>query len=376
MTFKTRLPLLAVLLLLTSISTLSAQEEKYFGFDLDLVAKATSRWTSFRSQYGEAGANDQFEAWLAQQGLSRQGYDQAYAAYWERFKVDTTGKLEAKFHMAIQKYTREFEYGDVPDRSQEVRGGVSLDRYAQIAVAMTRQPGADPATVLKEFGIKDGLAGWQKINAAWAEAFQNDPGAALAMQYGTLYQKYAGPAFQKEQEQKLADSLAGRFEEKPAKEPTPAPANPTIDELRKALTSKVQSERWEAARPFAWQCDRLDLVAEKNRKADPRWPHCQPAVLRQEWLPVVLEIVDRVPEDKLHLATGLVDYVEDLGFGQEAKLTFLRFVNRAKDNLVNLKAAFEPIADKAVPERIVLRTKIDEHESAIRSVERDIADWK
>ena len=51
-------------------------------------------------------------------------------------------------------------------------------------------------------------------------------------------------------------------------------------------------------------------------------------------------------------------------------------MNRAKDNLVNLKAAFEPIADKAVPERIFLRTKIDDHENAIQSVERDIADWK
>lgn len=351
----------------------AAQEEKYAGFDLDKVAEATSRFTSFRSQYGEAGAGDHFETWLEEQGLSRTGYEQAYAAYWERFKADATGKLEAQFHLAIQKWTQKFEYGDVPDRSQESRGGVTLDRYAKISVALSRQPGADLAAVLKENGIAD-LAAWQKVNAAWAQAFQNDPGAALAMQYGQLYQKYAGPAFQKEQEQKLADTLAGRFDAGPARPETP-PERPTIAQLRAALTSQVQSERWEAARPFAWECDRLDLVPEKQRKADPRWPHCQPAVLRQEWLPVVLDIVDHVPEDKLHLATGLLDYTAELGFAKDAKLTYLRCLNRLKPALATLEQAFAPIQDKAVPERILLRTKIDEHQAAIREIEREIADW-
>ncbi len=346
-----------------------AQQEKYAGFDLDKVAEATSRWTSYRSQYGEGPAKGHFESWLAAQGLSRAGYDQAYAAYWERFKVDATGKLEAQFHLAIQKYTQQFEYGDVPDRSQEAHGGVTLDRYAQVSVALSRQPGADVEKVLEDHGIAGGLAGWQKVNAAWAEAFKNDTAAALAMQFGLLYQKYAGPEFQKEQEQKLADSLAGRFDREPAPR-EPPPERPTAAQLRAALTSPVQSERWEAARPLAWECDRLDLVAEKDRKADPRWAHCQPAVLRQEWLPVVLDIVDHVPEDQLNLATGLLDYVAELGFAKDAKLTYLRCLNRLKPALATLEAAFAPIKDKAVPERFLLRAKIDEHRAAIREIER------
>ncbi len=369
---------LLLLLLLLIVPALSAlgQEEKYAGFDLDLVAKATSRWTSYRSQYGESGANQEFAVWLSKQGLTRQGYDQAYAAYWQRFQADTTGKLEAKFHLAIQKYTQEFEYGDVPDRSKEEHGGVTLERYAEISVALSRQPGADLEKVLKEFGVSGGLAGWQKVNAGWAEAFKNDQGAALAMQYGQLYQKYAGPAFAKEQEQKLADSLAGRFDKKP-EAPSALPERPTLAQLHEAIVSKVQSERWEAARPFAMECQRfLRFVGEKERKKDPRWEDCQPTVLRQDWLPLVLDMVDHVPQDKLHYATGLLDSIEVFGFGKDAKLTYQRCLNRLKTAVATLEESFAPIKDKAVPERMVLRTQIDEHHAAIREIEREIADWK
>lgn len=362
-----------VLLLLLAVVPAFGQDEKYFGFDLDLLAKSLSRWTSYRSQHGEKGADPAFAAWLQEQGLSRSAYDRAYAAWWERFRADATGKIEAKFHTAVSKYTTEFEFGDVPDRSQEKHGGLSLDQYAQVAVALSRQPGADPEKVFAQFGVA-GSAGWQKANEAWGAAFKADTSFALISQYGQLYQKHAGPAFAKEQEQKLADTLAGRFDEKPAP-PSAPPERPTIDQLRAKLASQVQNERWEAARPFAWECDRLSLVAEKQRKSDPRFPHCQPAVLRAEWLPVVLDIVDHLPEDKLNLATGLLDLVEELGFAKDAKLTYLRCVNRLKSAVATFEDAYAPIQDKAVPERMFLRIKIDQHHATIAELEREIADW-
>ncbi|HEV7669240.1 MAG TPA: hypothetical protein VGS22_11985 [Thermoanaerobaculia bacterium] len=164
--------------------------EVYEGFDLDRLAKALARLTTLRTQYGEKEGNAAFQRWLAEQGSSRKEYERAYSSWFERFRADSSGQLEARFQMLNSRYVTEENFADTPDRSQEVRGGMTLDRYAQIAVALSRPPGADVTKVLAKFGIKS-QAEWKKATDAWVAAMREDTSFGVSQQYGALYQKYA-----------------------------------------------------------------------------------------------------------------------------------------------------------------------------------------
>ena len=59
----------------------------------------------------------------------------------------------------------------------------------------------------------------------------------------------------------------------------------------------------------------------------------------------------------------------------DARLTAKRALNRAGDRLATLEASFAPIRDKAVPERMTLRVKIDEYTAAVAELERTLAKW-
>ena len=55
--------------------------------------------------------------------------------------------------------------------------------------------------------------------------------------------------------------------------------------------------------------------------------------------------------------------------------TVQRVLRRAEDHLATLEASFEPIKDKAVPERIPMRQKIDEYTAAVRDLRAALASW-
>jgi hypothetical protein len=129
-------------------------EERYQGFDVARLAEATARLGAFRTQHGEAKGNEAFAAWLKSEGLSRAGYDSAYASWWERFRADPTGQLEARFHRINSEWVQKLNFGDAKDRRLDTREGVTLETYAKIAVALTRLPGADLKKVLNENGVK------------------------------------------------------------------------------------------------------------------------------------------------------------------------------------------------------------------------------
>ncbi len=347
--------------------------EVYEGFDLDRLAKALARLTTLRTQHGEEEGDEAFERWLGDQGSSRGEYEAAYAAWYERFRADSSGKLEARFSTLNSRYVNEENFADTPDMSQEVRGGMTLDRYAKIAVALTRPPGADMTKVLAKFGIKS-EAEWTKATEAWVAAMREDTTFAVVQQYGALYQKYAGPEFEQEMEAKVADSLSGRFEkEQPRPLDTPAP--PSIDDYLADLRDDLPSTRWEAARGYAHLCDLWAGPAGKPAK-DPRAAHCSAAVLKRDLLPIFLDAIDHFDDKTISHATGLLDFFDELGLETaEGKLAVLRAKNRSQARLATLEAAFAPIRDKAVPERVTLRTRIDEYAGAIRDFDRALERW-
>ena len=181
------------------------REEALAGFDLDGLAKALCRCTTLRIQYGEKEGAAHFNAWLAGQGHTRQQYETSYAAWWQRFKADSTGQLEARFLLINSKCVNEANFGDVPSRAKEAREGVTLEQYAKISAALS--PSADLSKVLRQYGIES-RAHWRRVNEVWTRALRDDASRALAQQYAALYQKYAGPDFAQEQQERTAESLA------------------------------------------------------------------------------------------------------------------------------------------------------------------------
>jgi hypothetical protein len=122
----------------SSGATVPGEKDVLFGFDLDKLSQAFNQFTNLRTQYGEKEGNVHFDAWLKAQGRTQQQYDSAWNAWWQRFKADPTGQLEARFGQLNSKYSQENNFGDVPSKKQEVREGVTLDQYAKISVALSR----------------------------------------------------------------------------------------------------------------------------------------------------------------------------------------------------------------------------------------------
>ena len=353
---------LTVALLLVATIASAQEKDAYFGFDLDRLAEAVARLTTFYTQHGEKGGNAAFDGWLREKGSSRKDYESAYAAWWERFGADHTGQLEARFHRINAEYVQRLNFADAPDRRGEAKEGVTLDQYAQIAVDLTRKGGTLDA-VLKKHGLKD-EAHWKRVNEAWTAAMRADTSMVLIQQYGALYQKYAGEDFAKEQEAKVAASLAEHRRRPEAPTPTPPPP-PRIEEIATRLEAKLPSERWEAARQYAWQCD---------LKAHPGY--CDAATLKTKLLPVMLDALEHFDDKTIHWATGMLSYFGELKLkSPQVRSAVARALNRTEERLAVLQSAWEPIADKAVPERIVLRTKLDEHTAAAEEFRAALARW-
>jgi hypothetical protein len=134
-------------------------------------------------------------------------------------------------------------------------------------------------------------------------------------------------------------------------------------------------DRMEAAREYAHACDLWSGPARKSPK-DPRAAACADAVLRSDLAPVLREALDRADDDTIGFASRLSEYFGELGLkDQSSELTVRRALNRAREKLETLEASFAPIRDKAVPERVFLRTKIDEYTSAVQQLERVLAAW-
>src|SRR5436305_4957005 len=245
----------------------AGEKEVLAGLDLAGLATALCQFTTLRTQYGEKDGNVHFDAWLKSQGHTRQQYEASYSAWWKRFKADSTGQLEARFHQINAQCANEANFGDVPSRAKEVREGVTLEQYAKISVALSRQPGADVAKVLKQNGIES-QARWKRVNEAWIKAMHDDTSFALTQQYAALYQKYAGPAFEKEQEEQTAEILQ-RSNIPPPPRPEPHTTPSTVEELMPKLGAAEPATRWAAARQIALVCSQWAGPGRKS-SGDPR----------------------------------------------------------------------------------------------------------
>lgn len=369
--FRRTLVLLSLLLL--APLALAEEPDAYFGFTLDQLAESFARLTTFRSEVGQANADAKFEEWLKTRKQTRATYEKAYAAWWERFGADRSGQLEARFHRIHSEYAQRLNFADAPDQRQQAKEGITLDRYAQAIVAMTRR-NWPVDKVVKEFGFKD-EAHFDRVNEAWIAAMRDDQTFTVTQQYAALYQKYAGQDFAREQEAAMAKSLAEHRSAAASEVPQERAAPPTIEDHARDLESKVPRERWSAAHGYANQCVIWSGPVRRSAK-DPRAPYCSNAALKSKVLPVLLDAIDHFDDDTVTAVSGAAGDISDLKLvDSSVRIAVQRALNRIAARLEVLNSAWAPIQHKAVPERATLRIKIDQYENEQRLLQQMLDRW-
>lgn len=336
-----------------------ANPEAIHGITKEILAEIMGKYSELKAKFGEAQAEGEFSQYLAGRGLSPYQWANANNAWLERFRADPTGRAEAEFHMMLAAQSQKAHFGDVRDMSQDTEEGITLDQYAQITVAVSRQ-GADADTIVRQFGLQ-GIEHWQRANAAWSAKMGADTTHKLTMQFGQLYQKHAGPQFQQEMLAQTADMLAEKNKpqdvvDEPEEELTPELC------LRK-MKSNSRNERWKYAYLYANMAD-LGNVPDKPQAI-------------ANVTPLLLEMLETHDDDTANNAEGAINKLWDLEVRtDEVKSAVVRCLNRAKDKLATLQAAFAPIQNQAVPERVFLQSKIQDFTSLVETME-DFAsrDW-
>lgn len=366
------------LLLALAGSALAAEPKKeeaesYFGFDIARLAEASARETTFRTQYGDRHGPQKFAEYLESIGLSEESYRKAYNAWWERFRADETGRLEARFHIAVSENFVKLNYGDAPDHRQEKREGVTLEQYAKVSVALSLGAQDKHNEILRQHGFRDPKQ-WERINEAWIQAMREDQ--TIMQQYGTLYFEFAGPDFAKKREEKLGKMLAERFEEPEESTPPPPPeAPPTAEDYAAQLSSPNPKERWYAARQLSHECYRWKMGYGKG-PTDPRNKLCTPEALRATVVPLAFEALEKHDDKTIGDAAMPLDYIKEFELGStELRIAIKKALDRDRKRLAELEAEFGEIQDKAVPRRLELRPLIEEYKSVIRELERELQSW-
>ena len=330
-----------------------------YGLTMDQLAEMFSKEGELRTQYGEREGRQHFHQYLASRGTDENTWALAWNGWHDRFKADPTGRMEAQFHMQLAQLSAKAHFGDVRDMSGDTEEGITLDQYAQIVVAISRA-GANADDVVKQFGLED-VAHWQRANAAWTKKMGEDTTHKLTMQYGTLYGKYAGPSFQEETIAQTAAILAANnaprdVVSEPEEELTPELC------LRK-MQSPSQNERWRYAGHYAHMAD-LGNVPDKLAAI-------------ATVTPVLLEMIERHDEHTTSDAERGARKLWDLGVrGDDFQGAVGRCLNRAREKLASLQAAFAPIQNQAVPERVTLQARIQDYTSLVEMMsELQREDW-
>ena len=332
--------------------------DEIYGVSLDRLAELGAKYSEFSAKFAEKEARAAFEQWLVAEGTDSHTYWLAYNGWHERFTADPTGLLYARFTTKAGELSQKVHFGDVRDMSQDTQEGVTLDRYAELTVAMGK-PGIDAEAVARQHGLTD-AAHWLRVNAAWSQAMSQDLQHKLTTQFGQLYQKYAGPAFAEQTLQATAALLAESNQ--PRDKVSEPEVSETPDTLLQKLSSASRAERWRAARMLAHL---IDIGAAKG------------TAYRAACVPVLIELLEQHDEHTSSDAEDAARRLMDLGERtSDVKGSMQRCLARAQDKLVALKAAFAPIADQSVPERIPLQTRIQSYTSLVLALKGYLADFQ
>lgn len=332
--------------------------EAIYGVTMEMLAELQTKDGELRAKFGEQQGRAELEQYLASKGLSINTFAMAHNGWLERFRADPTGRLEAQFHMILSGLAQRAHFGDVRDMSQDVEGGITLDTYAQISSAMAK-PGANADEIVAKHGID--IPRWQQANAAWVAAMSKDTTFKLTTQYGTLYQKYAGAEFQQQMFDQTAAMLAHSNAPRDVVDEPEEEVTPDLCLVR--MQSPSRNERWRYARLYAHMAD-LGNVPNKAHAIAEVTPH-------------LIEMLERHDEHTVSDAENAIGKLWDLEVRtDDVRGAVARCLARAKEKLATVKAAFAPIQDKAVPERVTLQSRIQDYTSLVETLEDYMGrDW-
>ena len=146
----------------------------------------------------------------------------------------------------------------------------------------------------------------------------------------------------------------------------------TFEQAAQELDSPKPAVRWTAAHHVANFWDIGD------RAADPRLDQAATKAIG-----VMLECLERHDEytvsDAESLARDLCQFAAAGFLGTQAddvRGTMERCLGRAREELATRKAAFEPIKDKAVPERVKMQSAIQDYTSLVDELTEMVSEWE
>ncbi|MFN3198283.1 MAG: hypothetical protein ACE366_07665 [Bradymonadia bacterium] len=329
---------------------------------LEMAAQGMAKYSELQAQYGDAEAAGHFEQFLNQSlGMNSHTFWTAYNVWYERFEADPTGQLQAKFSMLMQQGATQAHFGDVRDMSQDVLEGITLEQYAAISA---RIAGGEPfEQVVAEFGLDH--AGYQRAQNAWNAAMAADTTFKLTTQYGELYAKYT-PNFQQNMQNQVAAMLVADKATRDVDDDDEDSEDLTPEQCLADLDSKSREARWLAARHLA----NMYQIADFDETPQARgYLRC---------VPVLVEILERHDDETVSDAENAAELLMELErYTDEVRYAMELCLNRAQEKLGKLEAAFAPIQNQRVPERVFLQAKIQDFTSLVNTLAEHLSEeWE
>ena len=329
------------------------------GLTIEAMAETMSKHNELRAQHGEPAFKPYFLRYLGTKGIDEHTWGQAWNSWHSRMNADQSGQLWARFNPAQSALTMQAHFGDVADMSQEARGGLTLDMYARLS-AEAAQPGVDFAAVLARHGVPEAV--WHAGSDAWNLAMSQDTMHRITTQYGQLYAKY-NPAHIAAMQAQAGQLIANRPESSSQEEEPEVEY--TVEAALAELQSPVPRTRWRAAHLLA---QKIQTELEGDRAGQ-----------RQALavcVPQLLDCLDRHDKETVSDAESAARDLVELGQkGDEAKGAVSRCLARGREHLATVQAAFAPIQNKNVPERIYLQSEIQDYTSLVETLTEILADW-
>lgn len=341
-------------------------EEQIHGLSLRDCAEIMSKDGELKAQHGERAYKPLFEQYLMSRGVDENRWAHSWNGWWTRMNADPSGQLHAKFHMMQQELTTKAHLSDIPDMSQDAKEGVTLDQYAQIMAKSSA--GEDMGALVAAAGL--GWDQWQRAMAAWNTAMSQDVNHHITTQYGQLYAKYS-PGFHEQMQGQVAAIMAADHAQRAAGIPDEPEVEYTFDDMVRGLDDPTPAKRWSAAHDVA---NRWDIGDRSDPAID--------AAARKAYERMV-ECLARYDDNTVSSATCAISDIKQ--FAEESFLTEQQLENvrgdieralaRGRERLATHEAAFAPIANKAVPERIQMQTAIQMYTSLVEDASEALAEW-
>ncbi|MEO0324836.1 MAG: hypothetical protein AAF447_17875 [Myxococcota bacterium] len=341
-------------------------DEQIHGLTLQDVVEITSKHGALRAEHGEPGFTPYFQQFLASKGIDENTWAHAHNGWTARMEADPSGQLYARFATLQQQASMAAHHADVPDASGDVKGGISLEGYAKIMAGLAGNKELGP--MLAEAGLTEQQ--WLTAQSEWNAAMGADVNHHLTTQYGQLYAKYT-PNFQQQMQGQVAATMAARHAERAAGEPDEPEEDYELPHAQKDMASPNPHDRYRGAYHALHMWDLGD-------RSDPALRHAAGKAHA-----IALQCVEGHDEFTVSDAEGLAGKLKMLaeeGFmdreqADEAKGAIARCLNRAREALATRQAAFAPIANKAVPERVKLQSMIQDYTSLVGELEEILEEW-